>query len=114
MTVVRWPLNNHLVAMVALTAVTFVSARWLAAETNAAWPLLDSATTWFSLFATWLAARARLENWLYWIVIDTVLVYLFYVQGSVPMALLNLLFIGIAAAGYIAWRRQYRAQAVIA
>jgi nicotinamide mononucleotide transporter len=114
LTVGRWPLNNHLVALVALTAVTFVSARWLAAETNAAWPLLDSATTWFSLFATWLAARARLENWLYWIVIDTVLVYLFYVQGSVPMALLNLLFIGIAAAGYIAWRRQYRAQAVIA
>ena len=67
-----------------------LSARWLAAETDAAWPLLDSLTTWFSLLATWLAARAKLENWLYWIVIDGVLVFLFYVQQVCRcIALLN-------------------------
>jgi nicotinamide mononucleotide transporter len=112
LTVGTWPLNNHLIAIVVLTGLSFAAARWLAAEMNSAWPLLDSATTCFSLFATWLAARARLENWLYWIVIDLVLVFLFYVQGSLPLALLNVLFIGIAVAGYVAWRRQFRAQAV--
>ena len=65
------------------------SARCSRAETDAAWPLLDSLTTWFSLLATWLAARAKLENWLYWIAIDGVLVFLFYVQGLPFLALLN-------------------------
>jgi nicotinamide mononucleotide transporter len=105
-----WPHSWHLGAALGLIALTFVSARVLAAETEAAWPLLDSLTTWFSLLATWLAARAKLENWLYWIVIDGVLVFLFYVQGLPFLALLNVLFIAIAAAGYIAWRRRLRAQ----
>jgi nicotinamide mononucleotide transporter len=109
-----WPLAWHLGTAVVLMALTFMSAHLLAAETNAAWPLLDSLTTWFSLFATWLAARAKLENWLYWIAIDGVLVFLFYVQDLPFLALLNVLFIGIAAGGYIAWRRRFRAQPVAA
>jgi nicotinamide mononucleotide transporter len=107
-----WPHSWHLGAAVVLIALSFVSARLLAAETHAAWPLLDSLTTWFSLLATWLAARARIENWLYWIAIDGVLVYLFYVQELPYLALLNVLFIGIAAAGFVAWRRRLQAQAV--
>jgi nicotinamide mononucleotide transporter len=109
-----WPVNWHLGAALVLLGLTFVSAQLLASETDAAWPLLDSLTTWFSLFATWLAARAKLENWLYWIAIDTVLVFLFYKQGAPFLALLNVLFIGIAAAGYVAWRRRFKAQAVSA
>jgi nicotinamide mononucleotide transporter len=109
-----WPPVRHLVAALVLIALTFVSARLLATETNAAWPLLDSLTTWFSLFATWLAARAKLENWLYWIVIDGVLVYLFYVQDLPFLALLNALFIAIAAGGFIAWRRRIAAPPVAA
>jgi nicotinamide mononucleotide transporter len=101
-----WPHSWHLGAALLLIALSFVSAHLLAAETHAAWPLLDSLTTWFSLLATWLAARAKLENWLYWIAIDGVLVYLFYVQDLPFLALLNLLFIGIAVAGFIAWRRK--------
>jgi nicotinamide mononucleotide transporter len=80
--------------------------------TKAAWPLLDSLTTWFSLFATWLQARAKLENWLYWIAIDGVLVFLFYMQDMPFIAVQFAILIGIATAGYIAWRRRLHAQAV--
>ena len=38
--------------------------------------------------------------------------FLFYVQDLPFLALLNVLFIGIAAGGYIAWRRRLVAQAV--
>jgi nicotinamide mononucleotide transporter len=107
-----WPNTWHIVASLALVALSFSSARWLAAETDAAWPLLDSLTTWFSLLATWLQARARLENWLYWIVIDGGLVFLFYSRGRPWLALLNVVFIGIAAAGFVAWRRRLLASPV--
>jgi nicotinamide mononucleotide transporter len=107
-----WPLGWHLGAALALVALTFVSARLLSDETHSAWPLLDSLTTWFSLLATWLTARGKLENWLYWIVIDTILVYLFFVQAMPLFALLYLVYVVIAAAGFIAWRRRFRAQEV--
>jgi nicotinamide mononucleotide transporter len=107
-----WPLTWHIGAALVVLALSFLSARWLAAETDAAWPLLDSLTTWFSLLATWLQARALLENWLYWIAIDGVLVFLFYARGRTWLALLNAIFIGIAAAGFVAWRRNLKAQTV--
>jgi len=107
-----WPLAWHLAAGVACVLLSLASARVLASETQAAWPMLDSLTTFFSLLATWLAARARIENWLYWIVIDALLVYLFNVQQRPILALLNALFIAIAASGFIAWRRRLHAQMV--
>jgi nicotinamide mononucleotide transporter len=106
-----WPLAWHVGAAAILVLLSLLSARVLANETLAAWPLLDSLTTWFSLLATWLAARARLENWLYWVVIDAVLVFLFYKQQLPWLALLSLLYIVIAAGGFVAWRRRFVAQA---
>ena len=108
-----WPIGWHLCAALALIVLTGISAHLLASETNAAWPLLDSLTTWFSLFATWLAARAKLENWLYWIVIDGVLVFLFYVQDLPFLAFLNVMFIVIAAAGFVGWRRRFKLQPAV-
>ena len=112
LTVGLWPYSWHNGAALAVTLLSFLAAHVLAAETKAAWPLLDSLTTGFSLLATWLAARAKLENWLYWIAIDGVLVFLFYVQELPYLALLNVLFIGIAVGGFVAWRRRLRTQMV--
>jgi len=107
-----WPVSSHLAAVLIVIVLSFAIAHLLAAETQAAWPLLDSLTTGFSLLATWLAARAKLENWLYWIAIDGVLVFLFYVQDLPFLAFLNVLFIGIASFGFIAWRQRLRLQTV--
>lgn len=107
-----WPLQWHIGAALLVTLLSFAVAHVLATETKAAWPLLDSLTTGFSLLATWLAARAKLENWIYWIAIDGALVFLFYKQDLPYLAFLNVLFIGIAIGGFIAWRRRFNLQAV--
>ena len=105
----RLPLRENVLGIVATLAGAALLAALLARGTQAAWPLLDSVTTLGSLFATWLVARAKLENWLWWIVIDALLVFLFAAQGLVFLALLSLLYVGLAAAGYVTWRRQLRA-----
>jgi nicotinamide mononucleotide transporter len=105
-----WPPSRHLLPIVAIVVVSALSARYLAAGTQAAWPWADSLTTWSSLYATWLVARMQLENWLYWIVIDLLTVFLFGAQGHPLTAGLYLMYLGFAAAGFLSWRRQYRTQ----
>jgi nicotinamide mononucleotide transporter len=110
-----WPVSRHLLACAAVVAASILSARWLARETQAAWPYLDSLTTWGSLLATWLVARVKLENWLYWVLIDAALVLLFAAQALYLFALLNALYVVIAFAGFLSWQKSYRtvrAQAV--
>ena len=105
-----WPASRHVLPLAAIVVISALSARYLAAGTQAAWPWADSLTTWSSLYATWLVARMQLENWLYWIVIDLLTVFLFGAQGHPLTAGLYLMYLGFAAAGFLSWRRQYRTQ----
>jgi nicotinamide mononucleotide transporter len=103
------PMSWHVVACGAVLLVSALTARWLATQTHAAWPFLDSLTTWGSLYATWLEARAKLENWLYWILIDSLLSFLFAVQGLYFVALLSVVYLGVSAVGFTRWLKTYRA-----
>ena len=103
-----WPIRWHLAACAAVMLISVLTARWLASQTQAAWPFLDSLTTWGSLYATWLQARVKLENWLYWIFIDSVLSYLFGSQGLYLYALLSVVYLGVSAVGFMRWLKTYR------
>jgi nicotinamide mononucleotide transporter len=106
--VTTWPLRLHLAALGAILFASVVSARLLAAETRAAWPYLDSLTSWSSLFATWLVARVKLENWVYWFVIDAALAFLFAAQKLYFVALLSIIYVGIVVVGFLSWLKPYR------
>ena len=106
----RWPVRNHVLALLAIALLSALTAQWLRRETHAAWPYLDSMTTWISLFATWLIARLKLENWLYWIAADSVMAYLFAAQGYPFTAALFLTYMVIAVLGFREWLHKYRLQ----
>ena len=108
--IVRWPRLYHLAALTLIVLVSLISAHWLALETHAAWPYLDSFTTWVSLLATWMVARMKLENWLYWITADAITSYLFAAQGHPVSTALFLTYLVIAIFGFREWLRQYRLQ----
>jgi nicotinamide mononucleotide transporter len=103
-----WPIRWHVAACAAVVLISALTARWLASQTQAAWPFLDSLTTWGSLYATWLEARVKLENWLYWIFIDSVLSFLFANQGLYLYALLSVVYLGVSAVGFMRWLKTYR------
>ncbi|HKZ73550.1 MAG TPA: nicotinamide riboside transporter PnuC, partial [Steroidobacteraceae bacterium] len=107
-----WPLRAHLSAWAAILALSALTAGWLAAGTQAAWPYLDSAVTWASVLATWFVARVKIENWLYWIATDAVLVYLSAAQGLAFVAVLYLAYLCIAVVGFVTWLKVLRTQAV--
>jgi nicotinamide mononucleotide transporter len=81
---------------------------YLAGQTRAAWPLLDSLTTFGSLVATWLMAQVKLENWFYWIVLDAISVFLFATQGLMLVALLFAAYLVLSAIGFFTWLKTWR------
>lgn len=106
-----WPLRNHLYGIGALLIISLTSGYLLAENTGAALPYLDSFTTWASVLTTWMVARKLLENWLYWIVIDAVSIYLYLDRELYLTAALFVLYVIIAAYGYLQWRSRMSLQA---
>ena len=78
---------------------------------SAAWPFLDSLVMWGSLLACWLTAQVKLENWLYWIAFDAIGIFLFVSQDLMFVALLFVVYLIVAAIGYVTWLRSRRALA---
>jgi nicotinamide mononucleotide transporter len=104
------PWRGHLAGIAASLLLAATIAHFLAAETQAVLPYLDASTTVLSLFASWLTARAKLENWLYWIVVDAVQAWLYAAQGLVFTGFLFLIYLVIAGVGFIEWLKTYRRQ----
>jgi nicotinamide mononucleotide transporter len=68
-------------------------------------PMIDSFTTVFSFIGTYLMAKKWIENWMYWLVIDAVSVYLYYTRGLEIYALLMLAYTLITIFGYWQWKQ---------
>jgi nicotinamide mononucleotide transporter len=114
LTVSRWPLRRHLVALVVIGVVSVVNGRWVAGGAHDALvPYVDALTAWVSVFATWLVARKVLENWLYWIVVDMVAAALYFTQGLHATAVLFVVYSLVAIRGYQQWRADYRREGVV-
>jgi nicotinamide mononucleotide transporter len=69
---------------------------------------LDSFTTVFSFFTTYLVIKKVIENWIYWIVIDSVSVYLYYAKNLKLTALLFFIFTILAVYGFYNWKKLFK------
>ena len=69
---------------------------------------LDSFTTWSAILTTYMVVRKILENWIYWLVIDTASIYLYVDRGLYFTALLFTIYIVIILFGFRAWLTDYR------
>lgn len=84
---------------------SFILHTLLKNHTQAAATGLDAFTTAFSIIATiWLVQR-RLENWILWIIVDLIYIYLYWTRGAFLFALLLLVYTVVAFYGWRSWRR---------
>ena len=112
LTIVAWPANFHIKVCGVLTVVSVALGYVMANYTPAAFPYLDTFTTVFAVFATYLVTQKVLENWLYWLVIDAVSIYLYIEKDLMPTAVLFGIYIGVATVGYLKWQRLYKNEPV--
>jgi nicotinamide mononucleotide transporter len=67
---------------------------------------LDSITTALSLTAMLLLARRKVENWIYWIIADSIYIPLYIYKELYPTSMQFFIFLILAALGYINWKKQ--------
>ncbi|MBT8140166.1 MAG: nicotinamide riboside transporter PnuC [Gammaproteobacteria bacterium] len=106
--IARKSARSHTIAIGVIALLSMASGYWLASKTAASFAYLDSLTTWASLYATWLLAQRVLENWLYWIAIDSLSIYLYLQKGLYFTALLFLVYTAMALYAFYHWRKQSR------
>ncbi len=93
------------IALTLVVAGATAAMGWLLANrTNAAVPYWDSATTTMSFAAMWMTARKHIENWIVWLVVDVIATGIYLYKGLEMYALLYCVYIGMAFAGWWAWR----------
>lgn len=101
------PVSNHIKIIASIVALTAISGLLLSENTDAAWPYVDSFTTWASVFTTVMVARKILENWLYWFVIDAISVPLYLERELYLTAALFIAYLLIVVIGFLSWRQRY-------
>ncbi len=100
----NWGARQHAAAIGLVLALTVITG-WLEARyTSTSMPYLDAFTTWGSVVATWMMARKVLENWLYWIIVDCLMVVLTVRAGLHATAVLFVIYVGMALVGFVSWR----------
>ena len=104
----KWRAKQHVIALALIATLTFISGSLLNSRTDANLPYLDSFTTWASVVTTFMVARKILENWFYWLVIDSVSIYLYLDRELYFTSLLFAIYIVIIFFGWFAWNRSYR------
>ena len=103
-----WPRQIHLYAISVIVCLAAASGYLLASFTDAAYPYIDSATTFAAIWATFLVARKVLENWWYWLVIDVVSVFIYWSRGLEATAVLFIVYVVLIPIGLVTWTRSYR------
>jgi len=110
--VTRWPWNRHLLALIVIAGATLMSGHLLGRHSEAAWPYLDSFITWAAVVTTFMVARKVLENWAWWMVINSLAMALFLERGLLLTAGLHASYLVISVFGWRQWYRDYLRQQV--
>ena len=97
--------NLKIIALLVLTSL--ILGFFMANYTRADFAYLDTFTTVFAVFATYLLTKKILENWLYWVVIDTVSIYIYINKGFYLTAILFVVYTILAYIAYREWKKEY-------
>ena len=108
--IVVWPLKTHVIAIVVVVVLSVASGYSLSNYSDAAFPYIDSLTTWFAVWGTFLVARKVLENWWYWLLIDITSVFIYWSRDLQLTSLLFAVYVFMIPIGLISWTRSMHAQ----
>lgn len=102
----RRPLRFHLAFITTNAIIGVVLGGLLGKFTNQKLPYADALVTVFSVGTTMLVGKKILENWIYWMVIDSVCILVYLRRGLPVTAFLYTLYVVLAYHGYRTWIKE--------
>ena len=85
---------------------------WIEGMPSASLPYWDSTTSILSVTGMWLTTKKYIDNWYYWLVVDILATGIYFYKDIPFYAVLYFIYIGLAVAGYIAWKKSMNIQVV--
>lgn len=107
-----WTFKAHVVAICGSLVLSGAVGWLMSRYTAAALPYFDAFVTVSSVVTTYMVARKILENWLYWLVIDSLSMYLYWQRELYLYVGLFALYLVLVVIGLVRWHRDWRAQPV--
>lgn len=89
------------------SVISIAAAYWFEQNSTAKLPWLDAPVTIFSVWATWLVIKKVIENWILWVIIDAVAIYIYLNRELHLTAVLYAVYTVLAIVGYLKWKKQY-------
>jgi len=106
--VTRWSIKKNMTLIISGLLIAAVLGYLSDMYTDAKFVYLDTFVMVFSVLATWMLANKILENWLYWIVVDSAAIVLYWKSGYLVTIVLFVLYVVLAFYGYASWRKACR------
>ena len=104
----EWSEFKHLIVITLGALFSFIMGFYFFTYTDWAISIIDSLTTVFNIIATYMVVKKVLGNWLYWIVIDLLSVYMYFHRDLHLTSLLFIAYTTIAVYGYISWSKRIK------
>jgi nicotinamide mononucleotide transporter len=97
-----------LITIVATTILSFCVSNfhvWLPSifPEPASYPVIDALTTIMSFVAMYLTTTRKNEGWIYWIIVDLIGIWLYWIKDVKFISLQYVFLLGMAIYGFIFW-----------
>lgn len=110
MKVVTFNLSGRLVTAASIAVSTLLLGTYMSTFTDASFPYIDALTTSMSVAASILMLKKIWENWIIWIAMDVIAIWVYYQKELFVTSGLYVVFLGLATYGAITWFKDMKAQ----
>lgn len=100
------------IGLIVVVLFTLVFGTFLDRQTDAFAPYVDSLCAGGSLLGSFLLSRRVLENWIVWIIVDVIYLYLYINKELYLTTLLYVAYIVVAIIGYREWKNNWQSHRV--
>ncbi|PHO18278.1 nicotinamide mononucleotide transporter [Malaciobacter molluscorum LMG 25693] len=90
-----------------LIIISLILGFFMKNYTTADYAYIDTFTTVFAIYSTYLLAKKVIENWIYWIIIDCISIYIYINKQFYLTAILFLIYTILAFIAYVQWKKEY-------
>jgi len=108
LTITRVDLKIHLLLIAIGCTITLLLAEAAEHWFSGDWVWLDAGTAVFSVIATVMTARKKIDNWVYWLVVNPASAYLMFHSGLYLTCILMFLYTAMSIYGFLNWRKCLR------